>query len=120
MKNNFIKIAMGVLLAAMLGMFTGCSNASEVIGSWGFIVETSDGIDYTVDTEQVGEDLVVTINYTGQVDVCYLYDPYGNGEHMDPSEYTFTDNGDSGSVVFNMPEHNVRIHLEKLILVPIL
>ena len=118
MKNNFINIAMGVLLAAMLGMFAGCANTSEVVGSWGFIVEASDGIDYTVDTEQVGEELVVTINYTGDADVCYLYDPFGNGENMDTSEYDWTPGTNGGTVVFNMPEHNVRIHLEKLTFVP--
>lgn len=112
MKKNLIKIAMGALLAAMLGMFAGCANTSEVVGSWGIIVEADDGIDYTVDTQQIGEDLVVTINYIGQVNYCYLYDPYGNGEHMDTSEYTFADNGGSGTIEFTMPEHNVRVHLE--------
>ncbi|WP_318661415.1 hypothetical protein [Treponema sp.] len=112
MKKNFIKIAMGVLLAAMVGMFAGCAATTESLGSWGIIVETGDGIDSEISTEQIGEDLLVTVTYTGDADVCYLYDPFGNGENMDTTEYDWTPGINGGTVTFYMPEHNVRVHLE--------
>ncbi|WP_407435152.1 hypothetical protein [Treponema sp.] len=110
MKKNFIKIAMGVLLAAMVGMFAGCAATTESLGSWGIIVENTDDIDYDLDTEQIGDDLKVTVTYTGTPVSVYLYDPE-NGNNMDESEYTHTPSATGGTIVFFMPEHNVRVHI---------
>jgi len=132
MKNNFIKIAMGVLLAAMLGMFTGCSNPDSsnglpsgyrkynglepellVNGHCVYVEADFDDYDVSYDESSTSERLPIIVSFTKRVKgTCYAFDPF-EGENLDSGDYELKHVDGGYQFIFGMPDHDVCVHLEE-------